>query len=210
MKKTSLFIVLSIVTVQLMTAQNSKKWSKRAEPIASNWVLGAGLNTVNNSGAGITGYSKFDHWAFAKIPFYGSVETNLSAKWRAKATLSLNYFKDGKQFNGATILGESEGGNDAGYLALDLGAQYYFLNTKKVTPYLMAGTGVSFFGDYTTVANPTAQVNTQDIWTLNAGLGANVWFSNHWGLNINLLGKWGLNKNSTNHSQASIGALYRL
>ena len=56
--------------------------------------------------------------------------------------------------NGETILGQSEGGNDAGYLAFDLGAEYYFLNTKKVAPYLLAGMGVSFFGDYITVANP--------------------------------------------------------
>ena len=210
MKKTSLFIVLSIVTVQLMTAQNSKKWSKRAEPIASNWVLGAGFNTVNNSGAGITGYSKFDHWAFGKIPFYGSVETNLSAKWRAKATLSLNYFKDGKQFNGATILGESEGGNDAGYLALDLGAQYYFLESKKYEPYAMAGMGLSHFGDYSTTRDPLTVVKPVDAFTFNLGVGINYWFSKTWGLNAQLLGKWSLGEKGNNHSQASIGALYRL
>ncbi len=204
-------------TVLMMNAQNEQnELEPKKEEVTSNksasnqWIFGLGFNTVNNSGAGFKDLTNSDHWAFGRIPFYGSVAAQFTNKWAAKATLSSNYFKDGKVINNETILGQSEGGNDAGYLALDLGAQYYFLNTKKVAPYLMAGTGVSFFGDYTTVANPTAQVNTQDIWTLNAGLGANVWFSNHWGLNINLLGKWGLNKNSTNHSQASIGALYRL
>ena len=51
MKKTSLFIALSIVAVQLMTAQDSNNWNKRAVPTGSDWVLGAGFNTVNNSGA---------------------------------------------------------------------------------------------------------------------------------------------------------------
>ena len=51
MKK--IFLMLAILAAsQLVTAQNSKKWSKRAVPIASSWVLGAGFNTVNNSGAG--------------------------------------------------------------------------------------------------------------------------------------------------------------
>ncbi len=112
--------------------------------------------------------------------------------------------------NGESILGQSEGGNDAGYLAFDLGAEYYFLNTKKVAPYLLAGMGVSFFGDYTTVANPTVQVNTQDVLTLNAGLGANVWFSDHWGINAQVMGKWSMGVKYNNHSQASIGALYKL
>lgn len=185
MKKTSLFIALSIVAVQLMTAQDSNNWNKRVVSTGSDWVLGAGFNTVNNSGAGITGYGKFDHWAFAKIPFYGSVETNFSAKWRAKATLSFNYFKDGKQFNGATILGESEGGNDAGYLALDLGAQYYFLDSKKYEPYLLAGFGLSHFGDYSTTRDPLTVVKPVDAFTFNAGFGINYWFSESWGSMLN-------------------------
>ena len=133
MKK--IFLMLTILAAsQLVTAQNSKKWSKRAEPIASSWVLGAGFNTVNNSGAGFKELTNSNHWAFGKIPFYGSVETNFATKWRAKATLSFNYFNDGKAFNGATLKGESEGGNDAGYAAFDLAAQYYFLESKKNSP----------------------------------------------------------------------------
>jgi hypothetical protein len=217
MKKISLLFVLSILSIQLSTAQNQPtETDPKKEELTSNkaagnqWIFGLGLNTVNNSGAQFKDLSNSDHWAFGKIPFYGSVATQFTSKWAAKATLSFNYFKDGKIMNGETILGQSEGGNDAGYLAFDLGAEYYFLNTKKVAPYLLAGMGVSFFGDYTTVANPGVGVNTQDVLTLNAGLGANVWFSDHWGLNVTAIGKWGINKNSSNQSQASIGALYKL
>ncbi len=168
------------------------------------------FNTVNNSGAGFKDLTNSDHWAFGKIPFYGSVATQFTDKWAAKATLSFNYFKDGKVMNGESILGQSEGGNDAGYLAFDLGAEYYFLNTKKVTDLFASRNGSELFWRLYHVANPTVQVNTQDVLTLNAGLGANVWFSDHWGLNVTAIGKWGLNKNSSNQSQASIGALYRL
>lgn len=217
MKKISLVVVLSFLSIQLSTAQNQQtKTTNQKEELSSNkeqgnqWIFGLGLNTVNNSGAQFKDLSNSDHWAFGRIPFYGSVEPRFTDKWSAKATLSFNYFKDGKVINGETILGQSEGGNDAGYLAFDLAANYYFLTSKKVEPYLLAGMGVSFFGDYTTVANPSLQLKTQDVLTLNAGLGANVWFSDHWGLNVNVIGKWGLNKNSTNQSQASIGALFKL
>ena len=113
--------------------------------------------------------------------------------------------------NGETILGQSEGGNDAGYLAFDLGAEYYFLNTKKVSPLFASRNGSELFWRlYHGSKSWTVRVNTQDVLTLNAGLGANVWFSDHWGLNVTAIGKWGLNKNSSNQSQASIGALYKL
>ncbi len=128
----------------------SKTGIKESFRTLRDWILGAGFNTVNNSGAGFKELTNSDHWAFGKIPFYGSVETNFATKWRAKATLSFNYFKDGKAFNGATLKGESEGGNDAGYAAFDLAAQYYFLESKKYEPYLLAGMGLSHFGDYST------------------------------------------------------------
>ena len=177
---------------------------------ASSWVLGAGFNTVNNSGAGFKELSNSDHWAFGKIPFYGSVETNFATKWRAKATLSFNYFKDGKAFNGATLKGESDGGNDAGYAAFDLAAQYYFLESKKYEPYLLAGMGLSHFGDYSTTQDPFIVVEPLTVVTLNAGFGINYWFSKTWGINAQVLGKWSLGVKNNNHSQASIGALYKL
>ena len=209
MKK--IFLVLAILAAsQLVTAQNSKKWSKRAEPIASSWVLGAGFNTVNNSGAGFKELTNSDHWTFGKIPFYGSVETNFATKWRAKATLSFNYFNDGKAFNGATLKGESDGGNDAGYAAFDLAAQYYFLESKKYEPYLLAGMGLIHFGDYSTTQDPLLVIEPLTAFTLNAGFGINYWFSKTWGINAQVMGKWSLGVKNNNHSQASIGALYKL
>ena len=217
MKKISLLFVLSILSIQLSTAQNQQTESDpKKETLTSNkaggnqWIFGLGFNTVNNSGAEFKDLSNSDHWAFGKIPFYGSVATQFTDKWAAKATLSFNYFKDGKVMNGETILGQSEGGNDAGYLAFDLGAEYYFLNTKKVAPYLLAGMGLSHFGDYSTTQDPFIVVAPITVVTLNTGFGINYWFSDHWGLNVTAIGKWGLNKNSTNQSQASIGALYKL
>ena len=165
---------------------------------------------MNNSGAGFKELTNSDHWAFGKIPFYGSVETNFANKWTAKATLSFNYFKDGKVFNGETLKGESEGGNDAGYAAFDLAAQYYFLESKKYEPYLLAGMGLSHFGDYSTTRDPLIVIEPLTVFTLNAGFGINYWFSKTWGINAQVMGKWSMGVKYNNHSQASIGALYKL
>ena len=112
MKKISLLFVLSILSIQLSTAQNQQTESDpKKETLTSNkaggnqWIFGLGFNTVNNSGAEFKDLSNSDHWAFGKIPFYGSVATQFTDKWAAKATLSFNYFKDGKVMNGETILG---------------------------------------------------------------------------------------------------------
>ena len=92
MKK--IFLVVAILAVsQLVTAQNSQNWNKRKLPIATDWIFGAGFNTVNNSGAGFKELTNSDHWAFGKIPFYGSVETNFANKWTAKATFRSTILK---------------------------------------------------------------------------------------------------------------------
>ena len=124
--------------------------------------------------------------------------------------LSFNYFTEGKVFEGETILGKDEGGNDAGYTAFDLALRYSFLKSKTFEPYVSVGTGVSHFGDYQTQENPAVSVEPINIFTLNAGLGMNIWFSATWGVNLNVAGKWGVAKDYTNHSQGSIGVLYSL
>ncbi|MDC0857775.1 hypothetical protein OAP72_00305 [Flavobacteriaceae bacterium] len=103
MKKISLLFVLCILSIQLSTAQNQPtETDPKKEELTSNkaggnqWIFGLGFNTVNNSGAGSKDLTNSDHWAFGKIPFYGSVATQFTDKWAAKATLSFNYFKDGK------------------------------------------------------------------------------------------------------------------
>mgnify|MGYP000595253411 CR=1 FL=1 len=115
--------------------------------------------------------------------------------------------------DGQTILGEDEGGNDAGYFAVDLALKYSFgelLDSNVFDPYLSVGAGLSHFGDYTTKEKPSETIVSQDIFTVNAGLGMNFWFSSNWGVNLNATGKWGIAATSTNHLQSSIGVLYHI
>ena len=210
MKKISFTILLSVLCINLMSAQKDKNWSERTNPLENQWVVGFGVNAINNSDAQFKDLSNSDHWAFAKIPFYVSAETTVASNLSVGATLSFNYFTEGKIYEGKTILGKDEGGNDAGYTAFDLALRYSFLKSKTFEPYLSVGTGVSHFGDYRTQENPAVEVEPINIFTLNAGLGMNIWFSATWGVNLNASGKWGLAKDYTNHSQASIGVLYSI
>ena len=210
MKKISFTILLSVLCINLMSAQKDKNWSERTNPLENQWVVGFGVNAINNSDAQFKDLSNSDHWAFAKIPFYVSAETTVASNLSVGATLSFNYFTEGKIYEGKTILGKDEGGNDAGYTAFDLALRYSFLKSKTFEPYLSVGTGVSHFGDYRTQENPAVEVEPINIFTLNAGLGMNIWFSATWGVNLNASGKWGVAKDYTNHSQASIGVLYSI
>ena len=210
MKKISFTILLSVLCINLMSAQKDKNWSERTNPLENQWVVGFGVNAINNSDAQFKDLSNSDHWAFAKIPFYVSAETTVASNLSVGATLSFNYFTEGKIYEVQTILGKDEGGNDAGYTAFDLALRYSFLKSKTFEPYLSVGTGVSHFGDYRTQENPAVEVEPINIFTLNAGLGMNIWFSATWGVNLNASGKWGVAKDYTNHSQASIGVLYSI
>ena len=209
MKKLILLLFLCVLAIQTTSAQNEQDSTEKIsydDGIESHWIFGFGLNLTKNSDSQFEGLFKSDNYAFGGVPIYISAETKIANKWTAKAILSSNRWEDGKVYGGQTILGSSEAAPNADYLAFDIGANYYFLNSKKWMPYLSAGMGVSQFGDYYTQENPSILVKPGTVFTINLGLGLNVWFSDHWGLNLNTLGKWG----SENLHQYSIGVLYQL
>jgi hypothetical protein len=216
MKKISYILLLTLISINILSAQ---KWNDRKENNRKNlqennrWILGFGVNGLNNSGDVTKNLTKADNWTFAKIPFYLSAELIFDGQFSVASTLSLNYFTGGKFMNGEKIIGEDQGGNDAGYLAFDMNVKYSFsklLDSNAFEPYLFTGVGVSHFGDYYTQENPAELIEDISIFTFNAGFGMNYWFSSNWGVNLNATGKWGIAATSTNHLQSSIGVLYHI
>ena len=212
MKKATYLLILCILCINTMSAQ--KKWNNRNNPSDDNrWTLGFGVNALENSGNGFEGAFKSENWAIAKTPFYLSADAYIDGQFSVETMVSFNYFTDGILMDGQTILGEDEGGNDAGYFAVDLALKYSFgklLDSNVFDPYLSVGAGLSHFGDYTTVERPLLTVAAVDIFTLNAGLGMNFWFSSNWGVNLNVAGKWGIATTYTNHIQGRLGLLYKI
>jgi len=211
MKKLSFTILLSVLCINLISAQGgTNQWDDRNSLSDNQWTLGFGVNTVNNSDAVFKDLTNTDHWAFNKIPFYVSAEASVANKLRLGAMLSFNYTSNGTVYEGQTILGPDEGGNDAGYTAFDVSLKYSFLSSDAFEPYLSVGPGITHWGDYITQENPTLEVSPLNTFTLNAGFGCNIWFSSTWGINLNATGKWGVAKEYTNHHQASAGILYSI
>lgn len=211
MKKISYILLLTLISINIISAQ---KWNDRNYAQEnSQWILGFGVNALNNSGDVTKNLTKADNWTFARIPFYLSAELIFDGQFSVGSILSLNYFTDGKFMNGEKIIGEDQGGNDAGYMAFDMNVKYSFsklLNSNAFEPYAFIGAGVSHFGDYKIQENPTELIEDISIFTFNAGLGMNYWFSSTWGVNLNATGKWGVATASTNHLQSSIGVLYHI
>ena len=211
MKKISYILLLTLISINIISAQ---KWNDRNYAQEnSQWILGFGVNALNNSGDVTKNLTKADNWTFARIPFYLSAELIFDGQFSIGSILSLNYFTDGKFMNGEKIIGEDQGGNDAGYMAFDMNVKYSFsklLNSNAFEPYAFIGAGVSHFGDYKTQENPTELIEDISIFTFNAGFGMNYWFSSTWGVNLNATGKWGVATISTNHLQSSIGVLYHI
>jgi len=210
MKKISGFLLLSMLAVQGLVAQKTIDWNKRMEPAFNQWVFGFGFNIVNNSGAQFSNLTNADFYAFDGIPLYGSLETNIAHRWKIKGVMSLNYFTDGKIFDGQIIKGKSAGGNGASYGSMDLLASYYFLGNETYEPYLSAGMGLSHFGDYVTQENPLRYATPTEMVTFNFGFGIRIWFSDYWGLNLDALGKLGMGAGNTNHHRSHLGLLYKI
>jgi len=94
MKKISLTILVSVLCINLMSAQKDKNWNERNNPLENQWTLGFGVNAVNNSDAQFKDLTNSDHWAFAKVPFYLSAETTVANNLSIGAMLSFNYFTE--------------------------------------------------------------------------------------------------------------------
>ena len=207
MKKLATSILFSLLCVHFLSAQG---WSDRTSSQYDNdWSIGFGINGINDSGTSAEDlFNASDNWNFGN-PFYVSAENYINNQFSIGAILSFNKIKEGKKIDGETIL---EGANEAGYAALDLAVKYSFrdlLKLKAFEPYVFAGLGVTYIGDYQTEENIEIK-EAKSRMTINTGLGANYWFSSNWGINLNIAGKIGIGPNISNQLQASLGVLYRL
>ena len=186
-----------------------KKWNDRNDAnYNNNWSFGFGFNTVNMSSNSKDLFDS-DNRAFSKNPFYLSAEYYINNQISMEGILSFNTFSEGTKIVGKTILK----GSEANYIAADLALKYSFgdlLKLNALEPYVFVGAGNSHVGTYRTEETPEVQVNQKNIFTFNAGIGMNYWFSSSWAINLNGTAKWASASGNANHLQASIGAVYSL
>ena len=226
-KKTLLIIAVLGFFISTTNAQTNSSWRSGKQvndTYHHNWSFGAGVNIVDDGNqilGGIGDPNKY--WNFSR-PFYISAEYYLNNMFSFTSMVSINQYKADKQIDGVIILD----GHEASYFAFDLGSKYYFrdlIKTYKFDPYVFLGFGFTNIGKYQGKAIDKYYPG-QDIlvvpsigrMTINGGPGLNVWFSQTWGLNLNLAGKWGIatgdhekkGNDISNQKQYSLGVIYFL
>jgi len=164
--------------------------------VTSSWVLGVGINIVDDSATpfGSDFLRIKETWNMVPYPSRLSIGRFYDNGLGIEAIGSYNRYKVGKLVDGEINDGLRE------YFAFD-GKVSYDLNkvvgeTAWFDPYIHAGGGYSSIGGLGRT-------------TFNTGFGFNTWFSDKWGLNLNTMGKWGIKEGATKQLQHSAAVVYR-
>lgn len=146
-------------------------------PSTSEWLVSAGVNTINNI-ATQSPFNSPDEWAF-KTPFSFGVEKILDNRFGIDLNLSFNGYSQGDKRDSTT----SDGTYD--YFSFDPSVKYYFgdIIFKDDSPfhlYGMAGPGFYFIDENNV--------------TINVGGGLLVWLNNNhsFGIKLQSLAKFAL------------------
>ena len=181
------FLSTSIIYAQETIKVTTNQELETSTPDSSNYTISLGVNVVDNGGENSLP-SNAEMMSF-KTPFFISPEHRFKSNWSVTLAVSTNRL---------TILTKEKS-----YVSIDAIGQYYFddyiFNTEKIEMY--AGLG---FGRYFLENNGNN--------TLNLTGGGRYWFSNHFGLSLQGIGKVGLspiNDEVRNHFQYNLGFVWR-
>lgn len=176
---------------------------------AEEWQFGLGVNVLSDGGSGL---NDSDRVVLFSNPIIVNVDYSFTNQFTLGGSLSFNKINEGKKLNGWAIV---QKGSSASYTAIDMFLKFNFrelLNYYIVEPYVFVGFGYSDFGSFEI---QTGSVPSVKNFTGDFGFGANYWFSQSWGVNLNIVGKYGIktgrNKEYiTNQRQYSLGVFYAL
>ena len=197
-----LFLLILFFIGELTFAQQEKSSHDSLNVTNRTLILKSGLNIVDSAGERsiFNVFNNFEQAAFSNN-FNIELEYRFSKFFSLASMLSFNKWKANKGVIDRLTIAE-----DQNYSGLDLDLKYYygeilgFNQNDWLGLYLHGGVGI-----IEQAGNPGA--------SLNFGSGANFWFSNKFGLNINGTGKWLLNNEdnlySSNHIQYSVSLMYR-
>jgi len=161
------------------------------------WILGAGFNTVDNSGTRFKQLLNItDNWNFSRLLKF-SAEKRFLYDYGIETSITLNKFNKGKMIN--SVLNYEE----VNYVSVDIMLKNYvsnyFSNPQHATytGYIIGGLGNNFLDG---VLNQT----------INVGLGFNIRIKYDLRINFQTLGKFSIDDNSpgnSSHLQHSISII---
>lgn len=194
-----LFFIASLLSVQAQHVSNDSIKNSN-----QSLILKLGVNLLDSTGDNnpFTFLNDFDQQAFSN-----NLNIELEYKFNrwlgASGAWSINQWKANKgNIDGNLIT------KDINYSALDIDLKFYYSEAFRwfdtnnwLELYLHGGAGSASHEDQSNI-------------TLNLGPGANIWFTNRFGINLNGTGKWISNNENvlynTNHFQYSASLMYRL
>lgn len=193
--KKHIFLLLICASINLSFAQDPVL-TKKDSTIVSAWVVGLGYNIVDDSGdISDKLLDVEDSWHAVPYPSRLSVGRYFKNGFGVEASAAYNKYKEGRRVDGRRLR------EDIDFFSIDARITYdlnrVFGQTAWFDPY--AGVGVGF-----TDAN---NVNRN---TTNVTVGFRTWINDKIGIDINSVGKWSINNESTNYLQHNLGVVYRL
>ena len=192
---TCLVVLISMGYQPLHAQQDSLQLTQKDSVITSYWLVTAGINIVDDSGDAFQDFTTIrDQWNMAPFPSRISVGRYFRNGLGLEAIGTYNRYKKGN------IVDNRINPENKDYFGLDARLSYdlnkIIGETAWFDPYL--GTGLGY-----------THANDQGRSTFNAVIGFRVWFSDHWGLDLNSSGKWSISNEGTNHIQHAAGLAYR-
>ncbi len=165
----------------------------------TTWIAGISGTVIDDDAMAFKDLFKVrDSWNFlyypSKINFEGYVINSLSLE----GALTYSQLQKGK------LASRTPRPQDVTLIAFDLDLKFHprelVTNERSMSPYVITGLGYTY----------RAFKERKSAITYNLGFGMDVWFSKGWGLNVQTLAKFGLNKpTSRNYLQHSLGVVYR-
>jgi len=160
-----------------------------------NFTFGTGFNAIDNTALtsenGLFNIS--ENWNI--VPFFSVFSADYGWNDRFTSGLVLSY----NRLSETILQNDKEIQDNKMYVALDVTTRWYPINAKSFDAYLIGGVG-------TLVADGKPGV------TASIGLGAQGWFSRHFGLRLEALGKTHPLHDimGKSHAQYNLSIMYRL
>ncbi|APA65482.1 OmpA family protein [Maribacter sp. 1_2014MBL_MicDiv] len=198
MKTTKIFsFIFLLILSSVSFAQDELQITAKDSIVQSSWIVGVGLNAVDDSGNVFDGiFNVGKEWNVVPFPSRLSIGRYFKNGLGIEAIGAYNTYMEGNIIDGNVI------SEDINYYSFD-GRITYDLNK------IIGQTG--WFDPYVGIGAGYTDANNKGRGTYNAVVGFRTWFSDRWGLDFNSSGKWAMSQGegATNHIQHAAGVVYQ-
>lgn len=209
MKKILLLAFALILTN--INAQKKTNYKNDSLQSINSWSFGIAFSTIENRGK-TSGNPINNFFAFEEEDANNGLPISVNIEYRMHELLGFEVSGSLNKWNANQgIMDSQKITKDYNYFAIDAGVRFYFsklLNDER----LNWGINSDWFDLYLMTGIGYFKINDGGV-TGNIGVGANIWISEHLGVNGSWVSKWALDKNpakyDTNHTQFALGLAYR-